>query len=90
VSFVVKGLFYSPATSSAEIGKHPPTEARCCAKPGRNSSKPARLDIRESNFGGWVDEMAELVRHAEPHLGLLLSRRAENITANKPAAGKNR
>ena len=50
----------------------------------------ARLDIHESGFGGWVDEMAELVREAGPHGRLLLSRPAENTTAQKSAAGTNR
>jgi len=51
------------------MGKHPPTEARYFAKPGRNPSKPPRANIHESGFGGWVDEKSQTGREAVLLLG---------------------
>ncbi len=69
LSVSLKGL--KGKTESRHVGmvlfKHPPTEARCKAKPWP-TAVPLPERQPESGFGGWVDEKIKLARAAHPHV----------------------
>jgi hypothetical protein len=48
-----------------ELFKHPPTEARFWARPGRRLSRATESPLVESGFGGWVDEKLNQLREAD-------------------------
>ena len=65
----MKGLIKkeSPTAMAFMFFKHPPTEARCKAKPGHASVSFNDRQL-ESGFGGWADEKIKPVRAAHPHV----------------------